>query len=149
MKTLAAITRIAAATLAASLVLTGCSGSKDEPVKAKESNDKTSSRVDVPSGDNGDIKDAKGAISALRGFECSDDAGVWSAHGTLNNSSDEDGKYLVTVAVIDSKTSSVQGMESSTLAVKAGDKTTVEFDGFYKGKSKKGLDCVPRVVVGS
>ena len=151
-----ATSRLAAVAVIASLAITGCSSDGDEespsaknPAKSN-AKDAPQATASVPSGDNGDLEDPEGAISALSGFSCSaDDDGVWSASGTVENTGGGASKFLVTVAVIKKSDSSVQGLARETVDLDEGDKQEFHMDKVHKGQSTKGLQCVPRVVAGS
>lgn len=133
------------------LVAGGCSsgdggdGSEDDSAPSKTGTSDSPAKV---SGDTGDLDKPKGAIDALSGFDCEADAdGVWSATGTLTNTTTTASRYLVSVSIIKSKTSEVLGKAEKTLRLDAGDHGKFEFTKLHN-RAGRGMLCVPRVISG-
>lgn len=140
--------QVAAAAVLAVLAAGGCGGEGKSP-DARPTVDVSDK---VPSGDNGDLFEPRGAIGALSGFRCAPNrAGVWKAAGTLSNDGKTDRRYLVTVSVVRTETSEVLGAVQRTYPVLAGASLRIALARVFsdpKQPGAKGRSCVPRVVAG-
>jgi len=129
--------------------LTACSsdGGADDRASANGTPGTTPS-AHVVSGNTGDLKGPQGAIAALSDFTCEPDGeGVWSAEGTLTNTSKSKTRFLVSVSVIKSKTSEVLGSTEKTYTLRPKAHRQLAWGEIYDKPGKK-LQCVPRVVSG-
>jgi len=128
----------------AALALSGCSGNGDNETGAHQKPVSSTK----PSGDDGGLKNAVGAIKSVKGVKCARDGdGTWSASATVENGEGTPAEYLVEFAVVKEKTSEVMGSSSKTVKVAAGKSEKVSLPGLYSG-DQKGLICVPRALRG-
>lgn len=88
---------------------------------------------------------AVGARSDLAGFSCTpSSSGVWSATGTLENSTKASAKYTVRISVALTKSSSEIGSSTKVLTLEAGKRQQFSVDAIAT-HSPKGVECFAHV----
>lgn len=133
--------RIATVTVAllAAVTVSACSPGAPEPSSSADP-DITVSSTSTPT------QDFIGAYSDLTKVACeADEDGVWTFSATVKNSTDEDGDYTVTPAVVKTDDSQVIGLKEIQVTVKAGETEDVAAKDFAKD-TQDGLSCVVRAI---
>lgn len=86
-------------------------------------------------------------MSALQGYQCAPEGGVWNARGKLVNTTKATQTYQVRVAVVKKKGFQVLGTDQAEFTVDPGKSADVSFTKLYSG-ADGGLICVPTVLSG-